>query len=387
MRDQEYYDFEGSEHNTDINEEHDYIDDSDPHNQGNEMARNAVERFLEAETSDYIAGYESRKKGRIDKGQGVSINPDDYPPAGYTDDAWRPASPPSFEEDEEYMAKLANVRRDRPRRRESNPIKPAVRVNAERRRRVPEPAARSEVRTEAEVDWVSPGEEDYNTFRPRPAGPDIMSPPREASIKEPRPRGTVPVHRREPENTDDGEGPSPLRYLLAIVIVAVLGLTAFLAYDNRNLRRDVIVLEAQATEVDMNAINLASANVEIAGYRTTLAEYRAENANLRGQLESIGGYEPPADEPDTQDVSPVAGEPPSRPSDDTPPVEEPPAQPPAAEPTIHVVQPGQVLSRIANIHFGSSAQVYVDLIVAANDSISNPNDIQIGQEIIIPPRE
>jgi len=374
VRDQEYFGYDGDDRHTDTSDNPDYMNETGPH--GNEMARNAVERFLESESSDYMAGYDSRRTERPERPERAS-RPEEHPSPGTLDDAWRPASPPNFEYDDEFMNQLANVRRERPRRREQNPApKPAVRVNAERRRRVPVATDRHEV----DGDWVSPDDDDYNTFRPRPSGPDIMSPPKEARVKEPRPRGSVPVHRREPDLAEEVDGTTPLRYLLAVVFVGVLALMAFLALNNRNLRRDLSILEAQAAEVDDNAEDLERANLEIAGYQTLLEEYRAENEALYAQLNDLGHA--------VSDVTPdyTPGYTPSRPVDESPGPEEPHAPPPVAEPVIHVVLAGQVLSRIANMHYGSTAQVYIDKIVAANN-LTNPNSIREGQELIIPPRE
>jgi len=53
-------------------------------------------------------------------------------------------------------------------------------------------------------------------------------------------------------------------------------------------------------------------------------------------------------------------------------------------PIIHIVQSGEMLSRIAYQYFGSSAQEYIDLIVTANRV--NPDEIRIGDELIIPLR-
>lgn len=53
--------------------------------------------------------------------------------------------------------------------------------------------------------------------------------------------------------------------------------------------------------------------------------------------------------------------------------------------TTHIVQSGQSLSSIAAQHFGSSAQIYIDAIMAANN-MANPNVLAVDQELTIPNR-
>jgi len=54
------------------------------------------------------------------------------------------------------------------------------------------------------------------------------------------------------------------------------------------------------------------------------------------------------------------------------------------EPFYHTVQPGQILSRIAFTHFGSSEPRYVNHIASEN-GLRDPNDITIGQRLRITP--
>ena len=49
----------------------------------------------------------------------------------------------------------------------------------------------------------------------------------------------------------------------------------------------------------------------------------------------------------------------------------------------HIVEPGQFLSRIAALHYGSTAMFYIELILEANNII-NPDDIYVGQRLVIP---
>ena len=371
MRENEYYGYATDEAHIDTRRDtYDDVGSTETHT--NEMARNAVERFLESETGDYIAGYDTRKAERPDKSGAVRASrPVSH--AEPEEGVWCPPPPPDFEDDEEFMAKLANIRRDRP-RRDPNPMpRPAVRVNAERRR-TPSPVDRPA----DDLDWGPLEEDDIDSFRGRYSVDDVMSAPKEARIKEPR--STVPVSRREADRPASGDGPGPLRYLLAIVFVGVLFLMAFLALNNRNLRRDLDAYQAQVARIEDNAQTLERQNIEINSLNTTLAAYREQLALHNAQLQEPGIGQND-DTPHSQEE-----EIPNRPSDETP-ADEPPPPPPPPEPVIHVVQAGQFLSHIAREHFGTGTQHYINLILAANPDITNPNNIREGQEIIIPPRE
>jgi len=382
VKNKEYFGFDGDEMYT--TDEPEFMTDSEDNAGGNEMARHAVERFLEAETSDYTSSYETRKKERPERSErperpkrpkrGQAIEAPPVPES--MDDDWRPLAAPTFDDDDEFMTQLASVRKkDRPRRREPNPMpQPAVQVNKERRR-----APSSSGHPDGNTDWAPLEDEDFTTFRQRYSSNEVVSPPRATRVKEPRPRGSVPVHRREPDYPEGGDG-NPLRYLLAFMFVGILALMAFLALNNRNLRRDLDVYQAQAAAVNDNAVNLAQANLEINSYQALVTELRADITYLESQLESMG-YVQDGEEPY------VPEEAPNRPTDETPPEEVPPPPPAEPEPVIHIVQSGDVLSRIANLHYGSSTQFYIDKIVNANPALTNPNDIRIGQELVIPPRE
>jgi len=341
VREHEHYGFE-YEHDDDNTaqkekvHESDYINYTDTYEYSNDMARSAVERFLESEAEP-------------------------------EPEAKRPPSTPKYDDEEEYMTRLADARKERQRRREENPVpKPAVRVNVERPRRshpvvVHEPVAEAV----ADEEWAPMAEEDFNSFRERYSEPHVMA-PREPRAGE-RPR-TAGARRRE---TDvPVEGPSPLRYMLGIILIGLLALMAFLAMNNRNLRLDLDRYQGLATDTTDSA-------VEITQLELALAASQESNAILQAELDAKAAllYElSPGGEYDPTDNTP------GRPGDGYEPAL---PEPPAPEPVIHIVESGQMLSRIAFQHFGSSAQHYVNLIAAAN-GIENPNDIYIGQRLVIP---
>ena len=385
MRDTDYFGYNSDEAYPDNYDEARSSDSTSSANTTNEMARNAVERFFESESGDYMPDYDGRKPERPEQAERT---PRAIAPimSDTGDSAWRPAAPPDFSDDDEFMAQLANIRRDRPRRDPNPTPKPAVRVNSEHRRYAP-----SELHDDDEADWAPLEDKEVDMFRARYSPEeDIVSPPKsaiEVKAQEPRPKSTVPAHRRRPERPTGGEGGNPLRYLLAIMFVGILLLMAFLALNNRSLRRDLDAYQSQIARIEDNTANLERLTLQYNDLNATLRQYRTQLA-LQGEQQPITGHDPYYTTDGTYDTSYEYGETPARPSDeyttDDPP---PPPPPPAPEQTIHIVESGQFLSHIAHIHFGSSSVHYVNLIVAANDDVTNPNDIRIGQELIIPPRE
>ncbi len=72
------------------------------------------------------------------------------------------------------------------------------------------------------------------------------------------------------------------------------------------------------------------------------------------------------------------------PHDAQPLAESPPAGEPALQ--IHEVQRGETLSSIAGKYLGSQAR-YQDLFDANRDQLQNPNDLQVGMKLKIPPKK
>ena len=377
MRKQDHYDFEHEyehdyelEHEDDIpNDERlhesDYSNYTDTYEYSDEMARSAVNRFIKSESGEATGDYDNMREINLP----LQDYHDEMPEPEAT---MRSSSTPHNKGEEEYMTRLADARKERQRRREQNPVpKPAVRVNVERPRRshpvvVQEPLAAAA----EEAEWAPMPEEDFNSFRERYSEPHVMA-PREP--KGERPRNAGAAKRREPDVPH--EGPSPLRYMLGIILIGMLALMAILAYSNRGLRLDLVRYQALAATANDNAAEITSLGL-------ALDASQADNAALQAKLDEMAalleaGY-PGGNDTDTPPDSP------GRPGDGTPyvPATTPPPQAPA--PVIHIVESGQILSRIALQHFGSSNQRYVDLIVNANDNLTNPNDIYIGQRLIIP---
>ena len=338
-----------------------------PGDHGNEMARSAVERFLESEVSEDMA-YDARRRE-------LPPHTDEMP---HRDEPMMEAPPemehhghvpppPRYGADDEYMSRLADARMERQRRMDKNPEpRPAVRVNVERPRRshpvVTEPV-------EVDTESAPMAEEDFDNFRRRYSEPHVMTPP---PREKPAPR---PAAKRRKE-AEVVEGPSPLRYMVAIIAVGILGLMTFLAANNRNLRVEVDRYRAQATAADDNTEELLRANVEIAGYQQTIAELEAELADRDAQLAALGQAsgddDPDADADDT-----------TRPEETT--TEETTQAPPAVTgPRVIIAQRGDNVWRIARRYYGSDAQVYRDAIIAANELIPPNYYVFEGDEIIIP---
>ncbi|MCL2363027.1 MAG: LysM peptidoglycan-binding domain-containing protein, partial [Defluviitaleaceae bacterium] len=149
------------------------------------------------------------------------------------------------------------------------------------------------------------------------------------------------------------------------------------------LRQELASAEGQPNGVVDYSPEMARMQIELTQYRSELEQYRDYVAALEAQLEELGYASSEQYEP-YQEESYVPGD--GRPHYDYTPDPDPPTVEPQPEYTIHVVQAGQFMSHIARMHFGSNSQFYIDLIVAANDDITDPGRIREGQEIIIPPR-
>jgi len=350
--------------------EPDYFDEyAEPHEYDNEMARSAVERFLEAETADDDISEHNRKSTHIRHDEMTE-------PEGIK----RSTSAKKLDDDEEYMTRLADARRERQRRKEQNPVpKPAVRVNAERPRRSHSLAIE---KPPTDEEWTPMAEEDFESFRKRYNEPHVMA-PREAKAKSSERTRKKTVSRRSSERPT--EGPNPLRYLLVAVALFVLGVMMVMAFNNRNLRLDVARLEASATGSIEDAAEIVSLSLAIEEYRHELASLQEDfdaQYNLLLEHGIIAGDDYVGD-----DYTPPVDTTPTRPEDEAEPPPQPPAEPPPPPqppaPVTHIVQQGQFLSHIAFAHFGSSATRYVELIANANN-LAYPFPIQIGQELTIP---
>jgi len=369
MRDSEYFDYnnyasEEVPESTDYKAEYEG-EDTQKH-KVHEEALNAASRFFESEPSEYTDGYERRRTSRTPK----SEEPQPIQP----EERWHSFA--NFNEDEEYMTRLANARRERQRRRETSPSpNPAVRVNVER------PYTSTDYSDTS--DWEPIVDEEFDTFRRRNPR-DILAASGETP-KEPRGRSKtpVPVYRHDSEAAPPKDGLGPLRFLLAVVLVGILGIMTFLVVNNRSLRRDLDEYQTRLATTDDNAHEVARLTVEVNSYREQIAELEEalENIEYLNHDASDNEYDY-ADANGEQDETTGA----ARPSvEDDADVQEP-TPPPAPEVVTHIVQQGDTLSRIANQHFGSNAQRYVDLIANANN-ITNHNNIRLDEKIRRPPRE
>ena len=372
MREHEHYEYEFDDERVQEDNAHEpsYFDEyAEPHAFGNEMARSAVERFLESETGDAGEGIDG-----LNSSSKRSLHAEMTEP----DDAYHSSSVLEHNTEEEYMTRLADARRERQRRREQNPVpKPAVRVNVERPRRS-HPVVID--KPPADEDWGPLAEEDFDNFRKRYSEPHVMA-PRDIKASD-RTRNTVATRR----NSDvSHEGPNPLRYMLFIVLFGLLVLMVIIAGNNRSLRLDVARLEASATDANEYALQVIWLELELESYQSRYASQAEALDAMTAQLNELGygvGYEylyTPDSPPEGTTGRPTDEAGTNGNEDDaTLPT---PSQP--AAPILHTVESGQFLSRIAVLHFGSSAQRYIDLIVNAND-ISDPDDIYIGQVLVIP---
>ena len=353
MKDGDYFDFEDKNNHEGPPYDNYESDDIDDNYSGYEPAISAVERLLKTETSEFVDGYDRRHSEHT------------------------PKTPPADEK--EYMERLAYARMERQRLKEQNPTpKPAVRVNTERKR-APAPSGYHE-----EAEWAPFETSGFDTFRNRYTA-DMISQPKEARMKAARAKeaSPPPVKKKRQQPASFVDNVSPLRYLLAFVFVGILALMAYMASNNRSLRRDLDEYQTRLARVEDNSADLARADIYAAGLNARIDYLENSLDEAESQLQALQAYlgHGVSEDPSTDDYQQSS----SRPADEAPTDLAPP--PVSTNYVIHVVQPGEVLSRIARQHFGSNAQRYVDMIVEATPGLNNPNDIRVGQELIIPIRE
>lgn len=201
-------------------------------------------------------------------------------------------------------------------------------------------------------------------------------------MKEPRTHGAAPPRRKEPQPQADG--PNPMRYLVAFIVVGVLGIMAVMTFNNRNLRRELDEIQGQEATIEAQAVTIQSLELDIDGYRAQVAGLTAERDGYRAQVQAQA---PQDGQGDPAAANGAAGAPTGETTTDDGAGAEDTTPPADTGPRTHVVQRGDSLSRIARIYFGSDSLTYQNLILAANPQITDPDDIRIGQEINIPPRE
>lgn len=256
----------------------------------------------------------------------------------------------------------------REQRRRRNPVpKPAVRVNV--------PTERQHSKQPRHVEEQYPTEDALNTFRRRYTSEDLFSPPRSTnkSVRQGQ-RGDVRKNRAK-ESERELETLSPLRMILAAVVIGILVLLTFLTTQLISFRNHYN--EAQEELVSVRAdVTAAEAQVTIQARDAAYALANAERQRDEFEQMLIDlGHDPnqTPTPPPNGDLRPAA-------NDTTTP---PPLATPEL-PTTHTVLPSENLSRLARRYFGNDNPSTIEHIRATNN-LANPNDIRPNQVLQITP--
>jgi len=180
-------------------------------------------------------------------------------------------------------------------------------------------------------------------------------------------------------------GVNPIRYVAMAGALVVLVVMIVLVVQNSRMGRELDDLRTAggttappATTTNgadpadpVNGANITELEVSIAALEDQLTQAQANMLTLENWVRAQGynpdhAFNPPAPE-------------------HTPPptVPDPTPTPPPPPYIIHTVASGESLSAIARIHFGSAGEVYWRRIAAEND-ITHPYNLSIGQQLRIP---
>jgi len=269
-------------------------------------------------------------------------------------------------EEDPYEVGLRDGRamRDRDRRRASNPDpRPAVRVNVPTERPIQEAHQAHDPRrpSREERNAAPTTDEDLDGFRQRFNPGELVSAPRNPN-RPVRPGQQRDVRKdRMRVESRDMETVSPLRWILAAVVLAVLVLIVFLVIRIRSLTdyRDQVEAATAAQAAAESARDGYRADVSILENRVSQLEYELENMAALGQDNQDG-------RPGTQEA--------------------PPAPPSPLLPTTHTIVSGENLHAIARRFFPNvEVADAMQHIYLTNPIIVNMNDIQVGWVLDILP--
>lgn len=262
--------------------------------------------------------------------------------------------------------------RDTERRRQPNPDpKPAVRVNVPNERPVP-PEAR--IRKEPR-NVPSPIEDEWDNFRQRYNPGELISSPRSPGNRQRR--GPAPDRGGRGQEYYEVESVSPIRWIITAVAISVMVLMVFLVVRMSSMSNQLTDAQETIRQLEYTPPVETASPLEIQARDEQIAELRNEITRLRNLL-MMANIDPdaPVPPPHLGENDPDSGDPTSPGAADTSGTDDFPRQ-------ITVVA-GDSLSRIANRNYGTNAPEIINHIVAYNN-LSNPNAIQVGQVLTLPP--
>jgi len=256
-------------------------------------------------------------------------------------------------EDDFFETGIREARAARERRRQPNPApRPAVRATVPTQRRM---AAPPPPRHDGDPTSMTPPEDAYDTFRQRYNPGELISPARGG-----RPVRNVPPvqgsERRPAPQHYDEDAVNPLRYLLLFGVIVCLGVFIFLLVRLSSVRSDLAdaraTIQTMQDESERYHLTAEQRDHWYDEYHRISLEH--EYLQLRyAQLSGAGTTDPGTQQPGTGDSD--------QPTTTEPPTTEPPF------PRVHVLQQGQTVSAVAEIHYGRRDWLLVLHILSYNN--------------------
>jgi LysM repeat protein len=272
--------------------------------------------------------------------------------------------------------------RRRDRTHESNPTpRPAVRVTPPPTREKRRPAI-SRYDIEEGVEGEAGVEEEVEAFRSRysktPKGERTAGQPREERSTSYRPANT---RLSGVDERDEDDRIPVLHWVFIGVTVILLVIAVFFAYRSYTLTGELTEANAAIAAGSSNGTDMTQLKLDNEKLLLQVQTLEDKNRQLEDRIENISSAEPvPTFGPDETPVTPPVVTNPS--PDDAEPAETTPT--PASGQTYTVVS-GDSLAKIAGRVYGSQSQANIKKIIDAN-GITNPDNLQIGQQLIIPPQ-
>ena len=252
--------------------------------------------------------------------------------------------------------------------------------------------------TKSDVNNNSFIEDDYNSsdlgeFRERYNSRDVFSTGKndDSVVNESKKRRGQILHaspqnrdnkKRKPQKTQNGI--NPVRVVIAASVIGLLVLVVVVLVQMNSLRTRLNNAEALiAAGAGLTEEEIASMEGAYDLAQDLLLERRDRITVLENFLRSEG-YDPAYLEP--RPATPVQNQPaaPNQNQNQNGATDTTIADDGTFEPFYITVQSGQILSRIAFAHFGSSEPRYVNHIASTN-GLRDPNDITVGQRLRITP--
>jgi nucleoid-associated protein YgaU len=269
--------------------------------------------------------------------------------------------------------------RKRDRTHESNPTpRPAVRVSSTPSREKKRPA-RYDI--DEDINENTGVEDDMEAFRSRYSKTQKKGERPAGYQRAEHPASFRPANMRfsGADEHDEDERIPLLHWVFIGVTVVLLVIAVFFAYRSYTLTGELAEAEASIAAGSANSAEITQLKLDNENLLGQVQTLEAENQELEGRIANISSQEPQQTfGPDETPDNPIVTNPSP---DDAPAPEATPA--PAGGKTYTVVS-GDSLAKIAGREYGNQSQANIDKIANAN-GITNPNSLQIGQQLIIPP--